>query len=52
MKLELFKGRPEAFFLMPNNFLSLNEFLLFQFDPLRVKPETLLDLNYVTMEVV
>jgi len=52
VELELFKRQPEAFFLMANGFLSFNEFLLFQFDPLLVKPETVLDLDDVTMEAL
>ena len=52
VELELFKCQPEAFFLMANGFLSLGEFLLFQLDPLRVKPDTILYLNHVTMEVL
>jgi hypothetical protein len=52
VKLELFKCQPETFFLMANGFLSINEFLQFQFDPLLVKPEAFLDLDHITMEVM
>ena len=37
---------------MPNGFLGLYKFLLFQSDPLRVEPETLLNLNDVTVKVL
>jgi len=52
VELEVFKRQPEAFFLMTNGFLSLSKFLLLQFDPLRVKPDTILYLNHITMEVL
>jgi len=52
IKLELFKCQPETLFLVANSLLRINELLLFQLDPLRVKPETLLDLEHVTMEVL
>lgn len=44
VKLELFECRSEACFLVTNGFLGINEFLLLQSDPLRVKPDTVLDL--------
>lgn len=52
MELELFKCQPEALFLMANCLLSFDEFLLFQFDPLLVKPDTVLDIYQVSMEVL
>jgi len=52
VKLKLFKCQPEAFFLMADGFLSIDKFLLFQFDPLRVKPETVLDFDHVTVEAL
>jgi len=52
VELELFKRQPEAFFLMANSFLSLSKFLLFQFDPLRIKPNTILYLKHITMEIL
>ena len=52
VKFELLKGQPEAFFLMSNGSLSFDELLLFQFDPLCVKPEAFLYLKHVAMEVL
>ena len=52
VELELFERHPETFFLMANGLLSLCEFLLFHFDPFRVKPDTILYLDHVTMEVL
>lgn len=52
VKFELLKCQPEAFFLMVNGFLGVDEFLLLQFDPLRVKPQTFLYFEHVTMEVL
>lgn len=52
VEFELFESHPEPFFLIADGFLSLNEFLLFQFDPLLIKPEALLDFSHPTMEVL
>jgi len=52
VELELFKCQPEAFFLVANGFLSFGEFLLFQFDPFCVKPDTVLYLDHIPMEVL
>lgn len=52
VKFELFKCQPEAFFLMTNGFLSIDEFLLFQSDPLLVQPDAIFYLDHVTVEVL
>lgn len=49
VKLELLKRNPEAFFLMANSFLGIDELLLFYFHPFLVEPDTVLDIGHVAM---